>query len=1005
MQRNPKCELCALKDSLTVRCLPGGGNPITSSVVFVGDYPILEDFNKGQPFSGTVGTFLRNTIIKLGGDPQDYFYTNTLGCKPLEDRKPSKNELNACRAYYIQEILDIKPKLVVALGAVALESLTAQTGITKVRGNLKWSEELKCYVYPTYHPSAIMRSIELLGVFEEDISKIIAYSREAEIKQDKNSYQHIVIDTIDKFRKFLELALSAPRLATDIESTGFKYLEDRILCISFSHEPNKAMVVPLLGRYCRKIWTDEEYKEVVAGLKQVFENVKIILQNGKYDIKFFINELGVDRRKILDNFEFDTMLGHTLVEEEERHGLKELAWKYTSFGGYEEELEKYKNELKSYINKKLPLVCIDTLALHGDFKDKIESLKHHSLKYKAENQGIIQIDSTSNFVSVDPKTLILSQNTPIKKESQIAQIREFIHKENIERLFLFPNEDLTEFTQGVLFEALKPSRSKKDMMDEEGNAIDDFCYDIFPEDLLWRYNAIDSDVTIQVYYKLIPLLEAEGVRGFFDELVMGQNKVLIIMEMNGIYIDTNILEANRGRLLVEKDRLYDLILADPAVKMATELISNEKQKEIEKNFDKLTYPDWGEDKNEVALLQKAEQTPDVINQLNYYKLKAKERYIKHNMSKLDFRFNINSSNQLAILFLDVLKCQPISYTQKGSPQFNIENLDLYSAQFPVADLIGKYKSLNKFISMFVDGIKKRLSIDGRLRTDYQQTTVTGRLKSIDPNLQNLPKRKHGYVDPKDIRDFFTAPEGYKLVHMDLAQGEFKLWCEYAQDTDLMRDIELGLDIHRKIAAFIFKKKEEEVDKLERNKAKFAVFGLIYGRGAKSIAEEFDLTLAQAQGVADYFFSLYPNCRKWIDNQKRLAVQQGYVKNYFGRIRHLPILRMLQNKNIKDFDQITAGKLAEAQRQCVNAPIQSAVADFIGYSLIRLQKIIEENNYPVKIMLQIHDAIICEVKDEFVDTWKPLMKAEMVRKPEGFKTKIDSETEIGTSYGNLTAVKD
>jgi DNA polymerase-1 len=116
------------------------------------------------------------------------------------------------------------------------------------------------------------------------------------------------------------------------------------------------------------------------------------------------------------------------------------------------------------------------------------------------------------------------------------------------------------------------------------------------------------------------------------------------------------------------------------------------------------------------------------------------------------------------------------------------------------------------------------------------------------------------------------------------------------------------------------------------------------------------------------------------------------------------LKLLQNRAIRDFDQATQGKIAEAQRQCVNAPIQSFVSDFIGLILVRLQKIIEANNYPVKIMLQIHDAIICEVKDEFVDEWCKIFRAEMIKKPYNFRTELDSETEIGTSYGNLKVVK-
>ena len=559
--------------------------------------------------------------------------------------------------------------------------------------------------------------------------------------------KHINILTVEKFLKLKELLLSSETYAMDIESTGYKFMVDKILCISFSWAIGKAAVVPLVGRYKTELWKPENKKIISEGIKEILESpVKKILHNGKFDLKFFIYR-GCNKRKVLDSFWWDTIIARSLINEESKKGLEYIAIESSPFGGYEFEIVKARNDVLIELNLEI-------------------KAKNDIVKSRLENKG---------------KTIV-----QLEKE-------------------------------GVLEPSLK---------------ITDITYDMIPTEILWKYAAIDADVTFRGQKVQQPLLIEEGLDKYFERLSMPQNRVLIQMELNGIKIDRKKLDKNIEKLRKEKDEIYEILRKEPAIQQVEDYLYNLKAEETGKRWDGLKYRDCERD---VYI----------------------SKYAKRE------KFNVESPKQKQILFFEILKAKPVNTSKTtGDPKTDAETLEALAEQHPMAAKIRDYMSLSKFLSNFLVSIRDRIDIDGRLRTDYQQfRTVTGRLASNNPNLQNIPERKNGYVDPKVVKEIFIAEDGWTLCKADYKALEFRMEQQFAQDPELMSDLIQGLDIHRKIASHAYGVPENQVTKLQRHISKQIVFGLLYGRGARSVAKDLNIPVDEAQKIINYFFHLYPKIKE------------------------------------------------------------------------------------------------------------------------------------------------
>ncbi|AKE21663.1 DNA polymerase A family protein [Francisella tularensis subsp. tularensis str. SCHU S4 substr. NR-28534] len=286
--------------------------------------------------------------------------------------------------------------------------------------------------------------------------------------------------------------------------------------------------------------------------------------------------------------------------------------------------------------------------------------------------------------------------------------------------------------------------------------------------------------------------------------------------------------------------------------------------------------------------------------------------------------------------------------------------------YEIAALIMKYRHLSKLKNTYTDKLPKMLDANGRVHTSYNQTgTVTGRLSSSDPNLQNIPIKS---PEGRKIREAFIAEDGYCIVAADYSQIELRIMAHLSKDKNLLKVFNQNLDIHSATAAEVLGISIDEVSSEQRRKAKAINFGLIYGMSAFGLARQLEIPRAEAQEYIDIYFNRYPSVKEYMTTAKEFAKQNGYVETILGRRLYLPEI------NSKNVMQRNA-----AERAAINAPMQGTAADIIKKAMINVNMMIsQEYNSEIKMVMQVHDELVFEVKktklEEIVAKIKSIMEA-------------------------------
>ncbi len=274
--------------------------------------------------------------------------------------------------------------------------------------------------------------------------------------------------------------------------------------------------------------------------------------------------------------------------------------------------------------------------------------------------------------------------------------------------------------------------------------------------------------------------------------------------------------------------------------------------------------------------------------------------------------------------------------------------------YPLPKLILEYRSLSKLKSTYTDKLPKQVDANThRVHTSYHQAVAaTGRLSSSDPNLQNIPVRTE---EGRRIRQAFVAEPGYKMVAADYSQIELRIMAHLSGDKGLLDAFEKGLDVHSATAAEVFGVTTEEVTKDQRRSAKAINFGLIYGMSAFGLAKQLDISRPEAQEYVDLYFKRYPGVKNYMDETKEKAKEQGYVETVFGRRLYL-----------HEINARNGMRRQYAERTAINAPMQGTAADIIKRAMIALDKEIQTGNLDMRMIMQVHDELIFEIKESQVD---------------------------------------
>ena len=328
-------------------------------------------------------------------------------------------------------------------------------------------------------------------------------------------------------------------------------------------------------------------------------------------------------------------------------------------------------------------------------------------------------------------------------------------------------------------------------------------------------------------------------------------------------------------------------------------------------------------------------------------------------------FNLSSPKQLGEVLYTKLGLPVLKKTPKGAPSTAEEVLVELAETYELPKLLLEHRTLAKLKSTYTDKLPLMVNpVTGRVHTSYHQAvTATGRLSSTDPNLQNIPIRSE---EGRRIRQAFIAAPGYKLVAADYSQIELRIMAHLSADTGLLKAFAAGEDIHRATAAEVMGTTPEAVTSEQRRNAKAINFGLIYGMSAFGLAKQLGIPRGEAQHYMDRYFARYPGVLEYMERTRGEAAEKGYVETLFGRRLYLP-----------DIAARNQGLRKAAERAAINAPMQGTAADIIKLAMIKLAGwIAEQENDSIRMLMQVHDELVFEVREDLVEAYLPSIRTLM-----------------------------
>jgi len=402
----------------------------------------------------------------------------------------------------------------------------------------------------------------------------------------------------------------------------------------------------------------------------------------------------------------------------------------------------------------------------------------------------------------------------------------------------------------------------------------------------------------------------------------------------------------------------------------------------------------------VPVLAEMEMT-GILLDLQFFKRMSEE--LTARMAEIEKRvfesvgkpFNLNSTQQLSDVLFTHLRLEPPDKGKKtasGHYSTSADVLESLRGKHPVVDMLLENRELSKIKSTYIDALPAAVdSQTGRVHTSYSQTgAVTGRISSSNPNLQNIPIRTE---EGRRVRNGFIAEKGSILLSVDYSQIELRIVAHMAEDEAMLAAFKAGEDIHVTTSAAIYSVENEAVTKEMRRHAKAINFGLIYGMSAFGLTRSTDLTLAEAEEFVKTYFKKFPGVKKYLDETRKLAAQQGYVETLLGRRRYFPALQSKINVQTKNREE----------REAINAPIQGTAADIMKIAMLKIPSAIRDAGLNAKMLLQVHDELVLECpKDEVLKTAH--LVQETMANAYTMSIPLSTEARAGKSWGEMQIIE-
>lgn len=617
-------------------------------------------------------------------------------------------------------------------------------------------------------------------------------------------------------------------------------------------------------------------------------------------------------------------------------------------------LKPTKQEVLQYINKinDMKLVSFDIETTGLDFlKDKITHLGLTCVEKEAIVLGIDLIKEEEIFNEL--KKLFQ------RKEIKIAHNFSFEHK--------FHKKYGMEITGHKRFDTKiehflldENSKHKLGILSERytdmGKYKDEINYKKITEEPFEKVALLcarDVDCTLRLYNMFKQKLEDEDLLKLHDYIDIPAQYVLTEeAEYEGIRVDVEHLKKYKKEL---EEKLEDI---DCRIIERPEVIKAEK----------------------------------IINSIKLDGGLIKSSGVLSKNSKKYKKFSLSSPKQLQVLLFEVSKLKPVRKIKMGYST-DAKTLKVLSRRSEICRLILQRRKISDTLSKYVTQIEEHLDGNNRVHTEYGLTNaVTARPISSKPNLQNIPRESNA-----GIKKMFIADKNCLLVSADYKQIEFRLWGNYANDENMLEDIINGIDIHSEVGYKIWPykfKPPERVTEEYRAKVKGVVYGLIYGRGIKSLIEEFGLSEQEVIKIINWLFGKYPKSKKWLKNQELFVKKNKYVKNLFGRKRRLP-----------NIDSVIEWERSEVIRQAYNTPIQSGVADLLKIAIVRVYNSMKKYKMKTRLVLSIHDANKYNTPINELGMALKVIKKGMCDKITGINFPLEVDFEIGQNWGEMIKLEE
>lgn len=321
-------------------------------------------------------------------------------------------------------------------------------------------------------------------------------------------------------------------------------------------------------------------------------------------------------------------------------------------------------------------------------------------------------------------------------------------------------------------------------------------------------------------------------------------------------------------------------------------------------------------------------------------------------------FNLGSTKQLQEILYNKMQLPVLKKTPKGAPSTAEEVLQELALSYPLPKLLLEFRGLTKLKNTYTDKLPQMINPrTGRVHTSYHQAVAaTGRLSSTDPNLQNIPIRT---AEGRKVRQAFVASPGYKVVAADYSQIELRIMAHLSKDEGLLNAFSAGKDIHKATASEVFSVPLEEVSSDQRRSAKAINFGLIYGMSAFGLSRQLNIPRGDAQKYMDLYFERYPGVLQYMEDTRESAKVNGYVSTVYGRRLYLP-----------EINASNGARRKGAERAAINAPMQGTAADVIKKAMLKVHQWIESLGHDdVRMIMQVHDELVFEIKEQKIDYYK------------------------------------